>query len=437
MKSMFINNKNIAIALLLIFIFIVIYLLNSMTLYTSDDYTYSYVYNTFPSEMSVKIDGIPSIIESQILHYKNWNGRFVSHSLVQFFMQYNKSIFNIFNTLIFIFVGLLIFFILKEISNIKNNMTILFYIYMLIWLQTPEFGSSFLWLSGSINYSWMSIIYLTFIFIALKKINASFIIILGYIVLGFLSGATNENSGPAASLIVFLIILNNFLKYKKIELWKVLGFVSSIIGFLLMIGSPGSQKRGSINLDLNTIYDNIIRTTEMNISLFMYSYILLFFIIITLIYIRKIEKNDIFILTLFLVGHFASIYCMIFSPEFPARAAFGSSIMLIIVIVYCLNKLDTIEYVNYSICIFLYTISVSSYTYAFVDIENTYKEVTQQIDKLRKFNGNDDVTLKMISKPKSERNAYYATANLSENKKSWFNSWMAKYYRVKSITGEK
>ncbi len=36
-----------------------------------------------------------------------WNGRFVAHSLVQFFMQFDKPIFDIFNSIAFIIIGML------------------------------------------------------------------------------------------------------------------------------------------------------------------------------------------------------------------------------------------------------------------------------------------------------------------------------------------
>lgn len=42
-------------------------------------------------------------------HYMNWNGRFVAHSVVQYFMQFDtKLVFDICNSLIFVVLLLLI-----------------------------------------------------------------------------------------------------------------------------------------------------------------------------------------------------------------------------------------------------------------------------------------------------------------------------------------
>lgn len=42
----------------------------------------------------------------------------------------------------------------------------------------------------------------------------------------------------------------------------------------------------------------------------------------------------------------------------------------------------------------------------------------------------------MITRPNITYNAYNSTANLTDNKESWFNKWMAEYFDVKSVTGK-
>ena len=154
---------------MMVFVFVLNFVLNHLTHYTSDDYAYRYIFEPhLPSANPEKIDGIFSIIKSQILHYQLWNGRFVAHSIVQFFMQYNKVIFNLFNSLIFILLGYIIYFIIKKVSNINNKVETFFFIFTLLWLFTPEFGKSVLWLSGAGNYLWTSIIYSSFLLFNLK-----------------------------------------------------------------------------------------------------------------------------------------------------------------------------------------------------------------------------------------------------------------------------
>ena len=59
----------------------------------------------------------------------------------------------------------------------------------------------------------------------------------------------------------------------------------------------------------------------------------------------------------------------------------------------------------------------------------------EQVALLKNASPDEDVTLPMITYPKTNYNAYNSTANVKLNKDAWFNKWMTQYYNVKSITG--
>lgn len=196
-----------------------------MTMYVADDFVYRFVYQTNPSPTAVPIDGIQSIIESQIRHYEIWNGRFVAHSLVQFFMQFDKPIFDIFNSIAFIIIGMLALLVAKSISNIKEIGFAVLITFMMLWLIIPEFGSSVLWISGSMNYLWMSIIYTAFILVSMREDRPRAFKLFLYLILSFLAGATNENSGPASALIVVMLAGYEYMVNRRISWWKISGAV--------------------------------------------------------------------------------------------------------------------------------------------------------------------------------------------------------------------
>ncbi|HFK2747296.1 TPA: DUF6056 family protein, partial [Enterococcus faecalis] len=84
-------------------LFVPIFLLNQKTGYTSDDYSYHFFYESYlPSKYPKEINNFWDIIHSQYNHYRSWNGRYVAHTIVQFFMQYDKLLFNILNSLAFV-----------------------------------------------------------------------------------------------------------------------------------------------------------------------------------------------------------------------------------------------------------------------------------------------------------------------------------------------
>ena len=51
--------------------------------------------------------------------------------------------------------------------------------------------------------------------------------------------------------------------------------------------------------------------------------------------------------------------------------------------------------------------------------------------------GQDKVVLKFFKQPKYLYNAYLGTENLRPNSDAWFNQWMAVFFGVKSVEGEK
>ncbi|HGJ5865957.1 DUF6056 family protein [Arsenophonus nasoniae] len=437
------NNELLKQLIIIVTTFILMLALNKLTMYTSDDYSYSYKYQTMPSDSIEKIDGIESILQSQIKHYNVQNGRFVAHSIVQYFMQYNKTVFNIFNSIAFIILGILILEIVKTSTPIHKKSFSLFLIYIFLWFIIPEFGTSVLWLSGSCNYLWTSIIYLSFFLIFLKNKKISIISLVFYSFLGFLAGATNENSAPAIILMAILFTIYNYIKYKNIKINNIYGIAFAITGFIVMMMSPGTRIRGDVDRNFDFLVNTVRRSISVDAHVFMISYILVIVTIIIWIKSRKINQDSVIFILILFTGHFSAIYSMVLSPEMPFRTTFGAATFLVIIEIHLINKIIvSYKYKNFlklldskKINYILFTCFLISYLYAIKDINNTYIEISKQVEILRASKSDSNVFLPMISKPKSSYNAYLGTANLTEDKDSWFNSWMASYYGVRSITG--
>ena len=83
-------------SVLLVAIFILI--LNRLTPYVADDYTYMYSFAD-----GKKMTSIGQIFSSLWEHYMSVNGRIIPHFFVHLFVMNSKIIFDIVNTLFFIF----------------------------------------------------------------------------------------------------------------------------------------------------------------------------------------------------------------------------------------------------------------------------------------------------------------------------------------------
>lgn len=95
-------------------------LLNLKTLYVADDYVYRFVYQSPTPTDVIHPERINTFLipHSMWNHYLLWNGRFVAHSIVQYFMQFNSKVpFDICSSLIYVLLILLMNKFSTKLSN--------------------------------------------------------------------------------------------------------------------------------------------------------------------------------------------------------------------------------------------------------------------------------------------------------------------------------
>ena len=138
-------------------------------------------------------------------HYTYWNAR-LGEQLATLWLIFPKYYFNIFNSLITIYLIILIFFYgtgrLPEKGNILDTF-ILYIVFNLFLLGIPAAGELFFWVTGASNYLWGLVILLSF-FIPYRLLilgadpflnvpKPAFVL---FALFGFLAGSTNENTVP-------------------------------------------------------------------------------------------------------------------------------------------------------------------------------------------------------------------------------------------------
>jgi len=433
------TKKNIWSIGIMTIVFVILLVLNLKTLYTADDYVYRFVYHTpgvMPHMEKITTWTIPY---SMWNHYMNWNGRFVAHSIVQFFMQFNSKLpFDIFNSLIYVILIVMINHFAKKLSGKKHSVFILPLIFFFTWFFIPFFGQSVLWVSGSGNYLWMSIIYLGFIMYNLKNddFTASHAIIAA--ILGFLAGASNENSGPAAVLIVLLFMLKRFIETRKLNMNSVISVIFSGIGFITMIMSPGSQQRGNVHRTLGTILINVVGIMKTTIDELWVAYLLLIILLGVAIIYRKISRNSLWAVVFFVIGHLGAIYAMALSPEYPERTFFGGIVFLgiaLFIVVYSL--FSEMNIAMFALTIPLLFMFVMSFVPAYHDISISYYQVSQQykgFEEAKKHNPKN-ANVQILTPQKSKYNAYNGTVGIAQDPGAWMNIWESKFFGINQISG--
>ena len=444
-----VNNKKFVIFTFISLItlcFIVICILNFKTPLLVDDFVYSFIYQT-----SDRLNNIYDVFISQKNHYFLWGGRNVAHFCVQFFLLFNKSLFNVVNSVVYVGFILLIYFC----CNIgrRTNISLFIIINLLIWTFIDVFGQTILWLTGSCNYMWgTTFIMLTILpyRIYLEKLqdkdNLLKIILLFFS--GVISGWTNENAALAMIFIIIMFIVSyKFLCKIKVPKWSISGLVGSIIGYSIMMLSPGNYLRAkTYPIECDNIllkYFNCFKTISINgiNRLFIIALILVILLCISIYFNgKKLNANRITSI-IFIIGSLISMYSMIAAPVFPARAWFCVSIYFIVSVCSIYAELENNQLIKMTIVPVL-TISfipfLLSFKSAYSDISNTYN-LYQERDQYILSQKNDhiyNITVNRIH-PKTKYNPAFGLSDISKNKNDAVNKAIAKYYDLENIVAKK
>lgn len=426
------STKKQQTIIILVCIYLMMLILNLLTPILADDYSYSLGLD------DTKINSFMDIINYQWWHYFNWGGRSVAHTIAQFLLLFPKTIFNIINPLIYTCLIYLIYLHAK--GNKESNPLFLLLIHLGLWFLLPVFGQTCLWLVGSCNYLWTSVIILWFLWIYRnKESNPSIIKLIGIFILGFLAGWTNENTsaGLIVILLGYIIMQKVCSKKEKIQKIQIVGLIGTILGFLVMILAPGNFVRTTAFQDNSFFLVKIIkRAIDMTITAGNYLLPIVIILVIALsikIYHKKKIENDVYI---FLLGGLATIYSMVLSPTFPERSWTGVIIFLLIAmfnILYNIEKINKLyKYIILDCCIILSFIYITDYIDLGIDINNLRNTWEYRINEMEKMDDESQAVFDRYT-TYNPKNPAYGLSDLNTNKKEWPNTAIADYYEIKSI----
>lgn len=421
--------------LILSIIFLSMFILNMITPLIMDDFNYTFGLNG-------RINSLLDIINYQSWFYSNWGGRNVAHTIAQFFLMNNKLLFNFLNAIVYTVLIYLIYRIIR--GKNEEHPIYLLGIHFALWFFSPAFGQSFIWLTGSCNYLWTTVIIVIFINIFTdiynkdKKYSLLKTILFG--LLGVLAGWTNENTG--ASLIfmgIVYLIVEKFVKHQKINKTTLIGIIGVIIGFTVMILAPGNYVRSTHYPEgsyfLIEWIKRAISITQTGID---YFYLLIIAIIILMsIYLYHKQKFD-KIVFLFLFGTIVGSYSMIMSPTFPERSW---TIVIIYLVIICGNLLYNIKLkskikkmIIADAIIIVSFLFINNYILVVEDSYNFYSTWQNRIEEIEKGKkkGIKEYKFEPFYTTKKQ-SASFGLGDIFEGKDDTNNMTYARFFNVKSI----
>lgn len=449
----------VIIALLCVSIFAAMYITNKSTPFAADDFLYHYIHTrneddpNYPEiiceadfHINGRVQSISDIVKSMKAHYYTMNGRLFLHSLVQLMLLWGKQYFNFINSAMYVALLLLIY---KHCVGKKpkvHNAVLFAAIGLAVWTFAPAWGITNVWLDGSINYLWGSVIRLTallpFRLYADDGVQKRpLLALLPMLILCTAAGATNENTGAAFIGMCVLYLIYYAVNKMKIRLWQVTGIIGTLVGFAFTCLSPANSNRvefwnqrgNSIIKRITHIPANYIRFIGVFLGMFFVLSLFLYF------YGKKNKEYKIGIPFIYLLGSIGGAFVMVAAPYFPPRAWYGIAICAIISVCSLLSQIKITPQVMrlaLTIGIVFWTIwGAVSYAHMIKDARNVMKQYNERVEYIeeQKALGNYDVYLSRL-KVEDEHSPLYGVTDLGQTPNDWQNVTKAMYYGLHSIT---
>lgn len=428
------------------------YAYNLQTALIADDFNYLYIFGGDGQ----RVERVSEIFFSMRNHYNTMNGRLVLHFLTQLFLLWGKPVFNLVNTLGYLLFTGLIYWHCRGTG--RHSPALYFGVHLLVWFLIPVYGQTMLWVDGSANYMWGSIlrlaVLLPFRLYAQKGLSraGSWWWLLLSVPAGVIAGWTNENSGAALVVMMALFLIYYRIVKIKTPRWGFGALGGAIAGFAAMICAPGNHVRvernfGALGMLYQRLWDGL---TICNRKFFYYvlPILALFAACLVLFHFfgteaRREKHRRLLLCGVYLLGSLAGIYAMLLVPYFPGRAMFGSVACAIVAVGTLCSEIRLGKTVPRVVCALVFAgcmaVAAVMYGSTYANNADAYRQLQEReacIER-EKAKGNYDVSVKAVRVRGDVYSPYYGLADVEPNPQHWANTTKARYYGLHSLSLKK
>lgn len=453
MKEFLEKKRKLIFRLVILATFLCVFAYNFLTPYLSDDLFY--LNNIRDAK------GIGDLVNLTLKEYFNNGGRLMAYITFRiFFFIKTKQVYNIAASIMFTLLGILIYLNIKK--NRKYDFGLIMLIYLLLWLSTVSFGETVLWITGACVHLFGLIWIFGCITLYrhyLSKVESEKKIL--YAVTMFLialpAGNSSENN-TAAGILLFVFITINYLMDKKAEGLSVLksirpfqitGFLGFLIGYGLLVLSPGTHNRAQNMTDgdytgivgmLSHFYKISVRLRDLILPLIV-GILLLFVLLSVRGYYKKFADVRNHNAVLFTVAALASAYVLIVVTLTEDRVFFGTSVFFIVAFVQLVCDVGIKEindrFIRYGVINFLCLMFFFTYLENLVNLARIYREENERISIIEEniAQGNNEYIVVPQYRPEFEN--IYSTAHrndMEEDPGYWINTFYEDRYGVIQIS---
>ncbi len=433
----FLQSRKTSAALFLC-VFLAVFLMTSLTPMLADDFSYCFSF----AEKGKRLQTLGDVIASLQAHYRGMNGRMVSHALAMLFLLGPKPLFNVCNALNACALLALIRAYLSDAPRGRRLVLSVLAVF-LVWTFTPVFGQSYLWLDGSLNYSWALTAVLAFVFPfyaayrglpcpRLKRLPVRIL----FPLFAFLAGAFSENTSSAGIFLAFCFAVLVLRRRERLPLYLYAAFAASCAGFLFMMLAPAERGRAAEG-SLLTLARNVQRVFEAPRQELLWLYVL-FAVLLTLALMSRADRRLVAASVILFLGSVASVAVFVFAFYFPWRSMCSTTVFLSLA---CLLLLQGLwEQGQRRLAPVLTAAFAVSFVFSFVlglgDIAVLFLEGRQRDAQLRSAAAAGIASVEVHQYSSNTKYAAsYLLPDVYELSWQWPNYDIARYYGVEEVIG--
>ncbi len=456
------KNKKKIFYLMVIITFAMVAIYEYLTPNMSDDI----IYGDTVAEATSFFD----LFRQEYEHYINHSGRNIAHILLRIFLYSgNKLFFDVVAAGVFTLLSVLMY--LNIDTRRKYDFRLYGVILIFLWFLDPTMNNTVFWETGACNYLFTGTIvvaYITFFRKHMRDDSPNTVkLILQMFVLGLAAGWCNENTSGGAIFFALLLLLDKWLqndrKFSFVKPWMISALVGNIVGFGILLLSPGNSGRAEVTEEEHTgLLAIMARFLKIVLNIKDYYLILVLMLVVSLIFIayltmdkRKFLESSKYMRMLALVALVTALV-LLAVPSSQLRTYYGASLFLMMAVAngigYIANTRvmsgsasDEEKGLSYTV---LQTAITSAVAICFVILSFTYIEEGANLARIkREFTERDEYLTQLAASgaqdgiaPKlrpdwNNRFTFAYSSDLSEDWENWINQFYAQHYGFETIVG--
>ncbi|MBQ8306943.1 MAG: hypothetical protein IJX90_12090 [Blautia sp.] len=227
----------------------------------ADDYPYSFKWDpdygnlTKAGQKLERVKTLKDLVDSQIAHYKNWDGRVLADFVVQLvLMKDDKKTFDVVNTLVMLAQLLACGSMAKgKLTGLKGlSMREVLLLTAGFWTCAPHLIATCFWLTGSVTYLWSGLVESLYVLpYAFHYHSPGFSIPAPLAALmGLAAGWSVETGAGGAIMVSGMELLRSWHK-KEAAPWMAAGLFGAVAGMVLLLAAPGNRVKFRLEREMS------------------------------------------------------------------------------------------------------------------------------------------------------------------------------------------